>query len=626
MNMDGKPQTMRAMNTKYYMMAALFVLALSCSKEMDVMESVSQPKLSSELVPITFTVDAQSAKTALGASNSVVWSDGDQVSVFDDVIGNTGSYEVKEGRVAASVSETATSVFALYPSSTEASLSGSVITAEIPAVQNAVAGSFGPGANLSVARTTPADAHFVFRNVGGLLKFTLLEEGVTKVVVKANGGEKIAGAVSVTLNTDGTIASASCTGSSTVTLQPESGTLTKGATYYIVVAPGTLSDGVTVLLERENQKNPLCRKGSSQLDIPSSVIKSLGTVKEALYDDLYTAYQEMDATLYIAGEAYSKATKGSAELLVASGERDIKAKVQAGGVYFLETTKESDTFNHAPTVLTISNNVVLLSRFSQSPVTVKPTTYTKIHTGSFVVGNIVLDLSNNANYSFNNANTTSNFGSLVIDNCIIKNIKKQILYCGVLTKGIGRIAINNNTIQLNGSSLQLFNFAKTTVLQEYCDLSFENNVVFSETCVPAQIFNYGNGDENADAEWTGKLVVKNNIFYNCPGTNVYFKAYKLSSLVMKNNVLWGDPAYSTGGSVCFALYGSGQDASVVDVNDNIAYGLANGKNWDLAHSNSVVKLDPNRLTKLTSDPFESFNTATGAYTLKEAYKSYGPQK
>ena len=619
------------MNTKYYMSAALFVLALSCSKEMDMVESVPQPMLSSELVPITFTVDAQSAKTALGALNSVVWSDGDQVSVFDDVIGNTGSYEVKEGRVAASVSETATSVFALYPSNTEASLSGNVITAEIPAVQNAVAGSFGPGANLAVARTTPADAHFVFRNVGGLLKFTLQEEGVTKVIVKANGGEKITGAVSVTLNADGTIASASCTGSSTVTLQPESGTLTKGATYYIVVAPGTLSDGVTVLLERENQKNPLCRKGGSQLEITSSVIKSLGTVTEAQYDDLYTAYQEMDATLYIAGEAYSKAIKGSAELLVASGERDIKAKVQAGGVYFLETTKESDTFNHAPTVLTISNNVVLLSRFSQSPVTVKPTVYTKIHTGSFVIGYIVLDLSlingaSNANYSFNNANTTSNFDSLVIDNCIIKNIKKPILYCSVVTNGIGRIAINNNTIQLSGSSLQLFNFAKTKVMQEYRDLSFENNVVFSETCVPAQIFNYGNGDENADAEWTGKLVVNNNIFYNCPGTNVYFKAYKLTSLVMNNNVLWGDPAYSTGGSVCFALYGSGQDASVVDVNDNIAYGLASGKNWDLAHSNSVVKLDPNRLTKLSFDPFESFDPASGAYTLKEAYKSYGPQK
>ena len=45
---------MHAMNTKYYMMAALFVLALSCSKEMDVVESVSQPTISSELVPITF--------------------------------------------------------------------------------------------------------------------------------------------------------------------------------------------------------------------------------------------------------------------------------------------------------------------------------------------------------------------------------------------------------------------------------------------------------------------------------------------------------------------------------------------------------------------------------------------
>ncbi len=621
------------MNTKYYMMAALFVLALSCSKEMDMMESVPQPTLSSELVPITFTVDAQSAKTALGASNGVVWSDGDQVSVFDDVIGNTGSYEVKEGRVAASVSETATSVFALYPSSTEASLSGSVITTEIPVVQTAVAGSFGQGANLAVARTTPADAHFVFRNVGGLLKFTLQEEGVTKVVVKANGGEKIAGAVSVTLNADGTIASASCTGSSTVTLQPESGTLTKGATYYIVVAPGTLSGGVSVLLERENQKNPLCRKGSSQLDITSSVIKSLGTVTEAQFDDLYTAYQEMDATLYIAGEAYSKATKGESELLTADVEKyNLRAKfnnVEQGKVFFLEAN-DGCTFD-IPSVGNLKADFVWISRYATRPVTLRPTVCSKLIKGSLVMRNLVIDMvnidgvANNTGYLFNNSNATADYDALTIDNCSIQNIKKPILYCNVSGYGIKNIQVWYNTLQVvNTGNTQIFTFYQSTVLDHYKKLVFKDNVVFNATCSTIQLFNYDQSVTQSGTNWETVFFVQNNIFYNCPSSNGLIKFYQVASLKINNNIFWAADTWANH-SYTFILYAPDQSASVLDTAGNIGYGT-DGKNWTLAHSNSTVKASPNQIPKAPTDPFEFFNPATGAYTLKEAYKSYGPQK
>ncbi len=42
--------------------------------------------------------------------------------------------------------------------------------------------------------------------------------------------------------------------------------------------------------------------------------------------------------------------------------------------------------------------------------------------------------------------------------------------------------------------------------------------------------------------------------------------------------------------------------------------------------NSKMKPDGNTMTKLSEDPFESFNTSTGAYVLKAAYSAYGPKK
>ena len=617
------------MNTKYYMMAALFVLALSCSKEMDVVESVSQPTISSELVPITFTVDAQSAKTALGASNGVVWSDGDQVSVFDDVIGNTGSYEVKEGRVAASVSETATSVFALYPSSTEASLSGSVITAEIPAVQNAVAGSFGPGANLAVARTTPADAHFVFRNVGGLLKFTLQEEGVTKVIVKANGGEKIAGAVSVTLNADGTIASASCTGSSTVTLQPESGTLTNGATYYIVVAPGTLSGGVTVLLERENQKNPLCRKGSSQLDIPSSVIKSLGTVKEALYDDLYTAYQEMDATLYIAGEAYSKAIKGSAVLLnsdqapnLYDGDSKISGK---SGVYFLDGTAAYTSSNS----IIINKELILFGRHSSIASVIKLGRYAVLRGGgSFILHGIRFEDADVSTYSFANTGANANFSKFHFDQCELVLSKKSFFNASVLSYGIESFRIMDSSIQFTNTEMKVLSLGATTCMEAYKDVAFINNVVYSSSSdsKPFQLSHYSEGTAQSATEGPGTLRLENNIFYNITSANGIVRLYQVSSLEIGGNIY-----YCTSNSVAsksYYLFSPSQDKTVIHNHGDILYGLTGTAKWIYSGNGYGQPAGvTNQLTNEPSDPFEgSFNTATGAYTLKEAYKSYGPQK
>ena len=65
---------------------------------------------------------------------------------------------------------------------------------------------------------------------------------------------------------------------------------------------------------------------------------------------------------------------------------------------------------------------------------------------------------------------------------------------------------------------------------------------------------------------------------------------------------------------------------MVNADGNIAYGLAEGKNWLYAHTNSKAIPEVNTLTKLGEDPFASFDTSSGNYSLKADYAAYGPQK
>ena len=366
-------------------------------------------------------------------------------------------------------------------------------------------------------------------------------------------------------------------------------------------------------------------------EIAGSLAKLTLTTLVPVISDYYEAYQA-GKDIVIGGVAYNKATHGEGVLLKAEADKtNLRASIhQQSGVFFLEQA-EGASFD-IPSVTEITGDVILVSRYADKPVTVRPTVCIKLKSGSLVLKNLVYDMVNinggtNATYAFNNANATADFTRWHFEDCRILNIQKPILYASVDGYGFQSVAVRGCVFQLvyTSGNIQMFNFYKSKVLHTYKELSFEDNVVFNATCAAVQVFNYDQNIAQAGSPWECPLSVKNNIFYNCPSGNGYFKFYQLASLKVTGNIFWADPA-STLASYAFILYSAAQDASVIDSAGNIAYGLADGKNWALAHSNSTAKANPNTVDKLSEDPFSSFNTTTGAYVLKAAYAAYGPQR
>ena len=364
--------------------------------------------------------------------------------------------------------------------------------------------------------------------------------------------------------------------------------------------------------------------------ILGTVAKAGATTLVPAISDWYQAYCD-GKDIVVCGVTYNKTANGEGTLLSAdAADTNLRVSIhQKSGVFFLEQADGADF--QTPSITEITGDVVLISRYTDKPVTVRPAMCMKLKSGSLSFKNIILDMSginggSNATYSFNNANSTADFTALHFEGCAITNVTKPLLYANVAGYGFGSVVVRDCTIQLkNTANIQLFNFYKSTVLHKYGELAFEDNVVFNASAVPVQIFQYDQNVAQNGTTWNATLSVKNNIFYNCPGMNGYFKFYQLASLKMNGNVFWADPE-NTNASYGFILYSASQDASVVDVSGNIAYGLATGKNWLYAHTNSTVIPEVNTMTKLEESPFENFDSASGAYTLKAAYQAYGPQK
>lgn len=111
----------------------------------------------------------------------------------------------------------------------------------MPEQQTAVEGTYDPKALVSMAYTT--DNTLAFKNLGSLVKFTVASDGVTSVLFRSKGQEKISG--NYFARYDDPIVINVREGANQVVL---SGDFKKGSTYYIVTLPAELKSGFTVVL------------------------------------------------------------------------------------------------------------------------------------------------------------------------------------------------------------------------------------------------------------------------------------------------------------------------------------------------------------------------------------------
>ena len=233
---------MKTYKTILLLLCAAF--ASSCSKDVQKPEQTAKQ---------TLKVQCADSKVTLNNSVQTVWNAGDKVSVFfGNETNSVWSYEGADGAASGNIVYNNMlmrgdgPVYALWPSSNEASLSGSDISTQLPASQTLVEGKFGTA--VLVAKTTGSSLQFKYASA--LLRVDVPGPiTVTGITVSNHGAANIAGDISIDCSGATPVASPGASGSTLITLVPEAPVVIADgntASFFVSLIPGTYTEGLEV--------------------------------------------------------------------------------------------------------------------------------------------------------------------------------------------------------------------------------------------------------------------------------------------------------------------------------------------------------------------------------------------
>lgn len=195
----------------------LSVMAVSCTMtEMDVPLTSGTP----EKFYATIEDDPcyEGTKTFTDETLQIFWNKEDHITIFNNNTAATeffftgedgdlgGDFDPCPSISFASGTEMDGAIFAVYPHQKDTKIPAlGSISYTFPATQTFEKDhSFGRGANVMVAKTAIPDNNLRFKNVGGYLAFKLYGEdvSVSSVLLKANGGEPLAGKSTIDMTGD----------------------------------------------------------------------------------------------------------------------------------------------------------------------------------------------------------------------------------------------------------------------------------------------------------------------------------------------------------------------------------------------------------------------------------------
>lgn len=231
-------------------------------------------------VSLTATLDP-ATRTALVAGNKVEWLSGDAITVFD---GTKGKKAVtSDDGVSATFTLELTEAgpwYALYPADSTASIrtgTKDTIITNLPAVQTAVDGTFADDLNIAVALSD--GSALAFKNVLGLIKFTLTSTDIASITLMGNDEEIVAGDVEIDYNS-GDPTWKSHRANRSICLKPSGSTFDAG-TYFIAVLPQTFASGVSFTFKKNDGTFKYIRSTKS-LTLPRSSIVNVGNIEESI--------------------------------------------------------------------------------------------------------------------------------------------------------------------------------------------------------------------------------------------------------------------------------------------------------------------------------------------------------
>lgn len=264
------------------------MLAAGCSKDQTVDPTITPTaKQASIKGSAEQQEDPEAAKAAQDTrtilkDNKVLWSQGDVIQlILKSDVTKQKPYTLTEGSGTPDGTFTGDelgtgSKYAFYPQSAFKSISGSVISFELPATQQYIAGSFGNGANPMIAETTVSGA-LKFINLCGALKLQVVGSGTVDKIVLMTAGEKITGTGTVNMTYTGrpalTLTTANAT-STTLENINEALNATTPKQFYVTLPAGTYAAGLKVqVVTTDGQEmvvtttNPITIKQASVLPL-----------------------------------------------------------------------------------------------------------------------------------------------------------------------------------------------------------------------------------------------------------------------------------------------------------------------------------------------------------------------
>ncbi|MBQ6299827.1 MAG: hypothetical protein IJK79_05555 [Bacteroidales bacterium] len=252
-----------------------FFLFISCTSDLDQMINGSLPVASDTKAVFYATTEGgvtslSGTKTYADSQMRVLWNEGDQISIFNKITYNQGfEFDGEDGDTAGgfypftqlpsfgSWGDLAY-VYAVYPYSTKnkSDYDGN-LTVILPSEQSYKENSFGIGANTMVAVTETS--RIQFKNVGGYLSLRLYGDNVkvSRVTIKGNNNEKIAGKAKVTIPLGGTpttVMDNTATDEISIVCDPpvQLGADAEHYTdFWFVIPPVTFSGGFTITVTDE---------------------------------------------------------------------------------------------------------------------------------------------------------------------------------------------------------------------------------------------------------------------------------------------------------------------------------------------------------------------------------------
>ena len=214
----------------------MIVALFSCQREERVDNQEETPVRKTK---ISFSAQGEPETAAyldFSQTPNVRWSDDDLIAVFDGTAKN--QFSIDEGTntggsatYSGEVTEGFTNLYAVYPYSAANALSGSSLSVTVPAIQTVSStAKVDPAAIVSVGQVS--NGAIEFKQVCGLLKFTINSSGISEVVIHGN---KLAG--TATVATSGVLSSVT-SGENEIVVRSADGTFSSG-NYFVAVLPGT---------------------------------------------------------------------------------------------------------------------------------------------------------------------------------------------------------------------------------------------------------------------------------------------------------------------------------------------------------------------------------------------------